>query len=421
MTNVQPTTAIILDRRSTKADGTHPVKLRIIYGRDNRKYGTSFSLTESDFEKVMGKTPRKPHKDTKTKLAGVEAKAVDIISELPQFTFDAFFTKWYDVTPGTQHNPKDVFFAFAEVIKDMERQNRIGNADAYKFAKNALKNFVGKDTMSFEKITANFLKDFEAALTHTTETKKGNSLTTVGYYMRCLRAIYNTAIATGVVRPELYPFGTIKNGKYAIPSPPNIKKALAMADIKKIFDYVPTTDAESMNRDLWVFSYLCNGANMKDICLLKYSDISSDTITFRRAKTSTTNRKLKLITATYTDHLRDIIERWGNKPHDAAAFVFPFFQHSDTQRDIKTKGAQVIKQVNKYIKRIAEALEIPAHVTTYTARHSFATTLKRAGVNVSFISESMGHSDIKTTESYLGSIEDGQRKEISKHLTNFNK
>ena len=58
-------------------------------------------------------------------------------------------------------------------------------------------------------------------------------------------------------------------------------------------------------------------------------------------------------------------------------------------------------------------------VTTYTARHSFATTLKRSGVNVSFISEAMGHKDIKTTENYLGSIEETDRNKIANILTNF--
>lgn len=420
MTTKQITTAVILAQNREKANGTYPVKLRVTYDRKNYKYGTVVSLSKDDFDKATGKNTRAEHKKNKLKLEAIEARAVSIISELPEFTFKAFGDKWYNMTPATQGDPKDVFFAFELVIKDMERQNRIGNADAYKFAKKSLKHFTQTETLHFDKITVSFLKDYEAAMTSGTKDKKGNSLTTVGYYMRCLRAVYNTAIATGVVRPDLYPFGTMKNGKYAIPSPRNIKKALPLQEIKKIFDYTPVSDAESMYRDLWIFSYLCNGANMKDVCLLKYSDISRDTITFRRAKTSNTNRDTKPITAAYTDKLRGIVERWGNTP-EPTAFVFPFLQHSDSQRDIKNKGNQVIKMVNKYINRIAKVVEIPGHITTYTARHSYATTLKNAGVNVSFISESMGHSDIKTTESYLGSIEDDQRDEIAGFLTKFDK
>jgi len=77
--------------------------------------------------------------------------------------------------------------------------------------------------------------------------------------------------------------------------------------------------------------------------------------------------------------------------------------------------------VNKYIRKVAGKLELKADVTTYTARHSFATILKRAGANTSFISEALGHSDLPTTEAYLGSFGIDQKKAMAAHLTNFPK
>lgn len=58
-------------------------------------------------------------------------------------------------------------------------------------------------------------------------------------------------------------------------------------------------------------------------------------------------------------------------------------------------------------------------VTTYTARHSFATVLKRSGANIAYISESLGHSDLKTTEAYLASFEKEERQKNAILLTNF--
>ena len=76
----------------------------------------------------------------------------------------------------------------------------------------------------------------------------------------------------------------------------NRKKALEIKDIEKIFGYKAEENSqEAFSRDIWVFSYLCNGINMKDICLLRYTDITNDTIVFRRAKTIQTNRKSKSI------------------------------------------------------------------------------------------------------------------------------
>ena len=69
---------------------------------------------------------------------------------------------------------------------------------------------------------------------------------------------------------------------------------------------------------------------------------------------------------------------------------------------------QLTKTINKYIQRIAKKLDIPHHVTTYSARHSFATVLKRSGANIAMISDLLGHSDLKVTQNYLDSFENEQ-------------
>lgn len=64
-------------------------------------------------------------------------------------------------------------------------------------------------------------------------------------------------------------------------------------------------------------------------------------------------------------------------------------------------------------------MDIEENITTYTARHSFSTVLKRSGVSTEFISESLGHSDLKTTENYLDSFEDDIKHEYANFLTAF--
>ena len=59
------------------------------------------------------------------------------------------------------------------------------------------------------------------------------------------------------------------------------------------------------------------------------------------------------------------------------------------------------------------------NISTYTARHSFATVLKRAGANIAYISESLGHQDLKTTENYLASFEREERQRNAELLTQF--
>ena len=73
------------------------------------------------------------------------------------------------------------------------------------------------------------------------------------------------------------------------------------------------------------------------------------------------------------------------------------------------------------MKKIGQHLEIDIPLTTYVARHSFATILKRSGAPIEFISESLGHQDLKTTENYLDSFEDDTKLKYQNILLDFNK
>lgn len=408
MEKLKATTGFILDKRRKKAADVYPVKLRVIYNRQSRVYGTMFDLSSDDFDRVMGAKPRDEYKVIRKKLEAVEDKAIKIIKELHVFSFSEFGYRF----TGKSMDPKNVFHVFEEYITDLEKEDRIGTANSYLCALNSLKKFHPKETLSFQEVNTDFLKSFE-----TWSIIKGNSQTTIGIYLRSLRTIYNIALTRKFAFPDDYPFG---RKKYELPAPRNVKKALSIPEIKKIFEFEPSTETMKFHRDLWLFSYLCNGANIKDICLLKYSDIKGDSIIFRRAKTMITNRKSKPIIATYTEDIRLIVEEWGDKSMKPEAFIFPVLKNGESEKRIKEKVALLVKQINKYIDDVAKACGISQRVTTYTARHSFATVLKRSGVSTSYISEFLGHADEKTTESYLGSIEDPERKKIAAKLTDFN-
>lgn len=117
----------------------------------------------------------------------------------------------------------------------------------------------------------------------------GNSITTVGIYLRYLRTLINNAIAEGSLSREHYPFG---KRKYDIPAADNIKKALTLKDIAAIYYYQPEAGTYAdMAKDYWIFMYPCNGINVKDLCLLKYENLKENVLEFRRAKTVRTKKK----------------------------------------------------------------------------------------------------------------------------------
>jgi site-specific recombinase XerD len=404
-----PTTAIFHDTRSQKKDGTYPVKLRVTFQRTQKYYPTEVNLTAEDFKRVFGEKPRKDMKQLRLELEALEQKANAIIRELPLFSFEAFEQKYF----STPISAPTVFSYYERSMQDMTREGRAGNADSYKCSYNSLKAFHGKDTLSFSAVTVDFLKSYEKWML-----QKGKSLTSVGIYLRTLRTLFNQAIKDGIVPAEAYPFG---KGKYQIPAGRNVKKALKLADIEKIFTCpLPEGSTEQWARDLWLLSYLCNGMNLKDIARLRYRNLGSESIEFVRAKTERTTRKnLKSVLAVLTPEAKAIIDRWGKKPVHPDGYIFDILPENITPERELALVRQAIKTVNKYVGRIAREVGITQPVTTYTARHSFATVLKRSGAPVEFISESLGHSDLKTTENYLAAFEDSVKKEYAAKLMAF--
>ena len=68
---------------------------------------------------------------------------------------------------------------------------------------------------------------------------------------------------------------------------------------------------------------------------------------------------------------------------------------------IENRKAKKLKRFNSDLKKIAEIIGIDKPITSYVARHSFATNLKELGVSTDIISQSMGHQNVSITSAYL--------------------
>lgn len=217
-----------------------------------------------------------------------------------------------------------------------------------------------------------------------------------------------------------YPFG---KRKYIIPSGLNIKKALTLEEIGKIY-HCPLSENSitQMCRDYWIFLYLCNGMNVKDFCLLKYENIEDDFIVFHRAKTAHARRSnSEPIRVALKDETKRIIHKWGQKPDHADRFIFPHIRNGMSPVDIRNQIQLVVHLINEHMKKIAVDLGINKNVTTYFARHSFATILKNSGISTEFISEALGHSSLSTTKNYLAGFEESAIKRNTDVLVSFMK
>lgn len=405
-------TAIIQDTRREKKNKTYPVKIRITYERKQVYYPTRFDLTVDDYNKLFTPKPREEYKQILLEITGLQNKAQGIIDELKaNFNWKSFDSKFLK----KQSDWDSVLSCYKDYSIALRAEGRINTAISYECSMNSLKSFTeNMRKVSFDDITPEFLSKYETWML-----SNGRSITTVGIYLRALRGIFNKAILDKIISKEFYPFG---KGKYEIPTGKNIKKALVLSDIGKIYHYDPNPaiSGEERAKDFWLLSYLGNGMNMKDIAQLRFKDIKGDLIAFERAKSKRSRRgKPTIITIPLTEDVERIIKRWGNEKNHADDYIFPILEKDTTPEREQQLIHQFVKETNKGIRRIAADLKITKDVTTYTARHSFATVLKRSGASTEFIQEALGHAQPGTTQSYLDSFEDEKKKEVAKALTAF--
>ena len=395
----------VLDKRRAKKDGLYPVKVRVTFQRKQKYFPTGVSLTQSDFDLITNQTTKKHLRSAMEKILAMESKIRKAIDSIKDFSFeelDSLLLKKQSTSSSTE-----VYDLFDEIISKLNAEGRISTASAYKDARNSLAGY--QTNLKFKQVTVQFLKNYEARMKEESKT-----ISTIGSYLRHFRAIYNRAIEKGIIEQKYYPFG--KN-RYQIKAPRNIKKALTIEQISKIIDYdVIEGSTQHFARDIWLFSYLCNGMNIKDIISLKFKNLISDSIQYDRSKTSNTIQNPKPIVITLLPQAKEIIERWAMKKKKEEDYIFPVLRKDITELQKQKDKDQFVKTINKYMKEIGKEIGYDKPLTTYAARHSFATVLKRSGAPTEFISESLGHKSLQTTEAYLDSFEDESRKKFMENL-----
>ena len=402
---------VVCYRSKLLADGTSPIMLRLTKDGKRKYISLHLSANQSqwDFKKNQ---PKRNCPDREAILTVIERKSKQYREQITQFKAEG---KDYTLetlvqrveNPVRQMNLGDYLDYFVQQLKD---ENRLGYAESFKGLKSSLLLYCGSLDFPFTDIGHQWLKGYEMFLI-----RSGKKENTIGIRFRSLRVLYNKAVSEKIVKPEYYPFDNFKVGKF---HEQTMKRAISKEDIKRIIELdlrtVTTYHSPylSLGRDLFLFSYLSCGINLTDMARIRYSDIFDGRLSYHRQKTG------KLISFLLQPMALDIIAKY-RKP-DAAPndYIFPILDRRihKTPIQIRDKVRKANKAANKALKRIGEKLGIPIDLTTYVARHSYATVLKRSGVSTAIISESLGHSSEKVTQIYLDSFENSQIDEAMKNL-----
>lgn len=402
------------------ADGSHPFQIRITKDRKQVYRSTGLSLhpkywnaEKSNFRDAIRKNYPEPHREKLINaLKEWEDKYKDAATSLSgadeQHDANAVLAKAIE---GRKATRRVLLLAYIEeVAQGMVSAGQLSNAIIYRDLASQLRKFVQAEydvlDIPFERVTVAFCQEWENTLRAT-----GAVDTTLSNRYRTLRAVLNKAIAAGVAKPEHYPFArTVAEkhkfsvGKFDVST---TKRALPRDAVRRLEALEPATDRLRLSKEVFLFSFYGGGINFVDLAQLRWRDVSLDVagqperLNYVRQKTGS-KFSLKLLgpaaalLASYAPLTRATPE----------SYVFPILdpkRHlSPTQ--IKNRLHKILGQVNQDLKVLAAQVGITTPLTTYVARHSFATALKLSGTNTALISQAMGHKSEAVTAVYLDSF-----------------
>ena len=288
-------------------------------------------------------------------------------------------------------------------IGRLRKEGRHSTAHVYKNALFSFCKFCGISNVSFRQVTRERLRLYGQYLCEC-----GLKPNTVSTYMRMLRSIYNRGVeaANASYVPRL--FGDVYTGVDV-----RQKKALPAAELHKLLYEDPKSERLRRTQAIAALMFQFCGMSFADLAHLEKSSLDSNVLRYNRVKTKTP------MSVEVLDSAKEMIEQLRNKQEslpDCPDYLFDILRGDKKRKDVASyrEYQSALRRFNNSLKDLARVLHLKSPVSSYTFRHSWATTAKYRGVSIEMISESLGHKSIKTTQIYLKGFGLEERTKVNK-------
>lgn len=277
------------------------------------------------------------------------------------------------------------FTAFAETLISQKREEGHRSlAVKYHSSLNSLNRFLDGRLLTFDDMDSSLMLSYENYLKDL-----GRCPNTTSFYMRNLRAIYNRAVEQGLT-PQNHPFARVYTGIAK-----TVKRAVNADEVQKIkAKELPPSSTDEFSRNIFLFSLYTCGMSLTDIAHLKKSDLQGDYLSYCRQKTG------QRITIRWEPCMQKLVDKYKNED---SPYLLPLITRPG--EDEERQYQNMIHLINHHLKKLGEELGLSSKLTSYVARHSWASIAKSQDVPVAAISEAMGHTTERTTRIYLKSFD----------------
>ena len=288
-------------------------------------------------------------------------------------------------------------------INRLRKEGRYSTAHVYKNALYSFSKFCGTLNMSFRQVTKERLRRYGQYLYEC-----GLKPITISTYMRMLRSIYNRGVEAGSAPYVPRLFHDVYTGVDV-----RQKKALPAGELHKLLYEDPKSERLRRTQTIAALMFQFGGMSFADLAHLEKSALDQSVLRYNRIKTKTP------MSVEVLDTARGMINQLRNNQEpipDCPDYLFDILCGNKKRKDERAyrEYQSALRRFNNRLKDLARALRLNSPVSSYTLRHSWATTAKYRGVPIEMISESLGHKSIKTTQIYLKGFELRERTEVNK-------
>lgn len=400
------TVKLILERSRILKNGTYPLVFQIIHRRAKKLIYTSYRIEEQEFD--LSKTRvifTSNEMRLKTDIALInraikrQRKSIDAhIQELERrgcsYVVSDIVSRY-----RIENDSLSLIGYFDSQIKRKQEIEKLGTARAYGYTRTSVSKFINYRHVRISDVNYAFITEYERFLI-----KSNISSNTIYFHMRNFKSIYNQAIIDG------YSLSDKNSFKYVqIKLQKTAKRALDKNNLLRIKELnLDGRKILKLARDLFLFSFYSRGMAMVDMLHLAPDNIKNGVISYLRQKT---NQRIEVAV---TDELDEIIERYKND----GDYIFPILKGVSTKEIYRTYRLS-LERTNRHLKEIGQMLKLETPLTTYVARHSWATQAKKIGIPTSVISEGLGHTSEKTTQIYLKNFDRSTLDKANAKITKF--
>ena len=304
-----------------------------------------------------------------------------------------------DIAREIQQRPQSqsVFAFFRLQIDKKEQMQCFGTKSNYVSAANRFMEFRGNEDLTFSQMTSEMMEMYQAWLWN-----RGVGQNTVAFYLRTLRTLYNKAVEAGQAPPnDIFAHVQTANVRTA-------KRAISVKDIRKIENLdLPTGSSLDKARDLFLISFYLRGMAFVDMAFLKKTDLKGSMINYNRRKT---HQNLNI---EWMKPMQAIIDKYAEQTKESP-YLLPIL--TGTESSPYTAYRKVEHNTNYNLKKIGEMVGLKIPLTTYVARHTWASVALHMNIPIATISEGMGHNSYKTTQIYLQSLDVATINEANKRI-----